>query len=114
MMISCLSPELNSKYFFFLFLEQNGKRVVLLPGESRAFQRAHASVGLDAQSTVQDFWHHPGLLDELPEGQAELGVSQPLSAQTPLDRCRQRTCSPHTVQTEEDLSWHWSCFPFPE
>lgn len=41
-------------------------------------------------------------------------VSQPLSAQIPLDESRQKTCSPHAVQTEEDLLWHWSCFPFLE
>lgn len=47
-MISCLSPELKQQIFSPFFLEQSEKRVVLLPGESSAFQRAHTSIGLDA------------------------------------------------------------------
>lgn len=63
--ISCLSPELKQQIFspFFFFLEQSGKRVVLLPGESSAFRCAHASVGLDAQSVARGSSHRPDPLD---------------------------------------------------
>lgn len=113
MMISCLSPELKLQIFYpFFFSNKLGRGLCFFQESAMPFNMlmhlldSMPKAWCGVSCIIQAGWESRGT----DEGQGE----QPLSAQTFPDGNRQRTGSPRAVQTEEDLFWHQSRFPFPE